>query len=252
MIYSIQNASLWKRMSALLLDFIILLILTTGFAFVISLITNYSYYDEELHKCYDQYEEEYGCKIDISSSEYEALSEEEQQKYQDMFAALNADENVLYFYNTTINLTMVIVSIGVFLAVLIAEFVVPLFLKNGQTLGKKIFAIGVVKNNSVRITHLQLFIRSILGKYAIELMVPILLTILILVGHGNLIIILLLFGILIFQTMLCIFTKNRQPIHDILAYTVVVDMQTQMIFDSEAELLEYKKNNHLEEVNNSK
>ena len=239
-------------MSALLLDFIILLILTTGFAFVISLITNYSYYDEEHHKCYEQYEEEYGCKIDISSSEYEALSEEEQQKYQDMFAALNADENVLYFYNTTINLTMVIVSIGVFLAVLIAEFVVPLFLKNGQTLGKKIFAIGVVKNNSVRITHLQLFIRSILGKYAIELMVPILLTILILVGHGNLIIILLLLGILIFQTMLCIFTKNRQPIHDILAYTVVVDMQTQMIFDSEEQLLEYKKNNHLEEVNNSK
>ena len=252
MIYSIQNASLWKRMSALLLDFIILLILTTGFAFVLSSITNYSYYDEELHKYYNQYEEEYGCKIDISNSEYEELSEEEQQKYQDMFAALNADEQVLYFYNTTINLMMLIVSIGVLLAVLIAEFVVPLFLKNGQTLGKKIFAIGVVKNNSVRITHLQLFVRSILGKYAIELMVPIFLAILILIGHGNLIIILLLFGILIFQTMLCIFTKNRQPIHDILAYTVVVDMQTQMVFDSEEQLLEYKKNNHLKEVNNSK
>ena len=239
-------------MSALLLDLIVLVILATGFAFVISVITNYSHYDEELHKCYDEYEEKYGLEIEISNSEYQELDEETQQKYQEMFAEINSDDNVLYYYNVTINLMMLIISIGVLLAVLIGEFVVPLILKNGQTIGKKIFAIGVVKNNSVRITHLQLFIRSILGKYAIELMVPILLTILILVGHGNLIIILLLFGILIFQTMLCIFTKNRQPIHDILAYTVVVDMQTQMIFDSEEQLLEYKKNNHLEEVKNSK
>ena len=239
-------------MSAWLLDFIILLILATGFAFVMSIITNYNHYDEELKKCYEQYEEEYGLKIDITNAEYEELPEEEQQKYQDMFKAINEDQNILYYYNTTINLMMLISSIGVFLAVLISEFVIPLILKNGQTVGKKIFAIGVVKStNAVRITHVQLFVRSILGKYAIELMVPILLSILIFTGHGNFIFVVLLMGLIIFQIMLCIFTSKRQPIHDVLAYTVVIDMQTQMIFDSEEQLLEYKKNNHLEEVKNN-
>ena len=239
-------------MSALLLDLIVLIILTTGFSVVVSLITNYNHYEEELHKYYEQYEEEYGCKVDISSSEYEALSEEEQQKYKEFFDALNKDENVLYYYNITINLMMLIVSIGVLASVLISEFVVPLIFKNGQTIGKKVFAIGVVKTNGVKISHLQLFVRSILGKYAIELMVPIFLVILIIAGKGSIIIVILLFGLLIFQLILFVFNKYHQPIHDILAYTVVVDMQTQMIFDSEEQLLEYKKNNHLEEVKNSK
>ena len=43
----------------------------------------------------------------------------------------------------------------------------------------------------------------------------------------------LLLVLLIFQIGLLIFTKYKTPIHDIFAYTAVVDMQIQMIFDSE-------------------
>lgn len=248
MIYDIQNASLWRRLSAWLLDFIVLLILTTGFAFVMSLITNYSHYDEELHNYYAQYEEEYNAKIDITSSELEELPEEDQARYKEMFEALNNDKEVLYVYNMTINLMMVIVSVGLFCAIMISEFVVPLILKNGQTIGKKVFALGVVKVNAVRISHLQLFVRTLLGKFAIERMIPVILIILLLFGQGNVFHVIVLAGLAIFQTILSIMSKYHQAIHDILAYTVVVDLQTQMIFDNENELLEYKKQNHLSTV----
>ena len=250
MIYDIQTASLWKRISAWLLDFIILLILGTGFAFVVSTITNYSKYDDELHEYYAKYEEEYNAKIDITQSEYEQLSEEEKQNYIDMFAALNSDQDVLYVYNMTVNLMMIIISVSGLLSVLISEFILPLILKNGQTVGKKVFALGVVKVNAVRITNLQLFARAFLGKYAVELMIPALTTLLLLIGHGGLFSVLLLIGVSLLQIGLCIFTKYHQAIHDIFAYTVVVDLHTQMIFDNEDELLEYKKQNHLEEVRN--
>lgn len=250
MIYDIQTASLWKRASAWLLDFIVLLIIGTGFAFVVSLITNYSKYDEELHEYYSYYEETYDAKIDITQSEYEQLSEEEQQKYIDMFEALNNDQDVLYVYNMTVNLMMVIISIAGLMAVVITEYVIPLIFKNGQTIGKKVFSLGVVKVNSVRITHLQLFARAFLGKYAVELMIPALTTLLLLIGNGGLFSTLLLIGVSILQIGLCIFTKYHQAIHDIFAYTAVVDLHTQMIFDNEDELLEYKKQNHLAETRN--
>ena len=249
--YDIQNASVWKRLSAWLLDVIVLLILATGFAYVISLITNYSYYDDKLHEYYAKYEEEYDAKISITNAEYEELPEEEKQKYIDMFEALNNDQDVLYVYNMTINLMMVIVSLGGLFAVILSEFVVPLILKNGQTIGKKVFAIGVVKNNAVRITHFQLFVRAFFGKYAIELMIPAIMILLLLFGNGNMFSVLLLAGIALLQLGFCIFTKNHQAIHDILSYTVVVDLQTQMIFENEDELLEYKKQNHLMETKNN-
>lgn len=239
-------------MSAWLLDFIIFLILATGFAFVMSLITNYSHYDEELHNYYSQYEEEYNAKVDIKSEEYEALSEEDQARYKAMFEALNSDQEVLYVYNMTINLMIVIASVGCLMAVLISEFVIPLFFKNGQTIGKKVFSLGVVKTNSVRITHLQLFVRTLLGKFAIEIMIPVIMCILLIAGQANVFHVILLVGIVIFQAMVTMMTKYHQAIHDILSYTVVVDLQTQMIFDNEDELLEYKKQNHLIEIKSTK
>ena len=249
MMHDIQSASVWKRMSAWLLDVIVLLILATGFAFIVSVITNYSKYDEQLHAYYDEYEQTYDARIDITSEEYEQLSEEEKQKYIDMFDALNKDQDVLYVYNMTINLMMVIVSIAGLLSVIVTEYVIPLIFKNGQTIGKKVFGIGVVKINSIRITHLQLFVRAFLGKYAIELMIPALTILLLLFGHGGIFSIILLVGVVFFQLGLCIITKYHQAIHDILAYTAVVDLHTQMIFDNEEELLEYKKQNHLAEAN---
>ncbi len=252
MICDIQRASTWRRMSALLLDVVLIAIIASGFAYLLSIITNYGHYDDVLNECYAELEEKYGVPINITRYEYEELPQEEKDKYDALAEELNSNEEALYAYNMTVNLMIVIVSIGILLSILILEFVIPLIFKNGQTIGKKCFALGVVKNNSVRITTLQLFVRSFLGKYAIEIMIPTFAIILILFGNGGLFGIITLFGITIFQLILVIFSKNHTAIHDVFAYTVVIDMNTQMIFDNEEKLLEYKKEKHMLQVSEQK
>ena len=50
---------------------------------------------------------------------------------------------------------------------------VPLKLGNGQTIGKKVFGIGVMRVDGVQLTTIQLFIRTILGKFTLETMIPV-------------------------------------------------------------------------------
>ena len=54
--------------------------------------------------------------------------------------------------------------------------------------------------------------------------------------------------ILLLQVILMIATHTNSMIHDVLAKTVVVDMASQMIFDTEQDLVEYKKKVHEERV----
>ena len=82
-----------------------------------------------------------------------------------------------------------------------------------------------------------------------ETMVPIYLFIMFFFGSigilGPLVIILLL-GLNVFTVF---YTKTRSTIHDLVSDTVVVDMASQMIFESEEELIAYKTKIHEEEVN---
>ena len=84
------------------------------------------------------------------------------------------------------NLAIVMVVIGVLGANLILEFVVPLIIGNGQTLGKKIFSIGVMRYDGVRVSPLLMFVRTVLGKSTIETLIPLFLLFLLLVGSGGL------------------------------------------------------------------
>ena len=52
--------------------------------------------------------------------------------------------------------------------------------------------------------------------------------------------------ILVLQIGLIVGTKTNSAIHDVLAYTVTVDLASQMIFDSPEQMLEYKKKIHAE------
>ena len=133
------------------------------------------------------------------------------------------------------------VSLGLFIAVLIWEFIVPLFLKDGRTVGSLIFGIAVMRSNGVRISHISLFIRAILGKYAIETMISVYIIMMIFMNAIGIVGPLVICGILLMQLILIISTKNNQLIHCILSDTVVVDYGSQRIFDSQEDLLEHKK-----------
>ncbi len=228
----LQKASMWKRMSAFLFDVIILAIVVIGTASALSAIFGYDGYADEMTRYYEQYEEMYGVDFDISAEDFEKLTEEEKNIYYEADKAMNSDAEVLKAYRMMLSLSIVIVSLGMFIGFFIVEFIIPLFIGNGQTLGKKIFSIAVMRTNSVKITTPILFIRAVLGKYTIESMVPVFLIFMIIFGVLGFVGALVIFAIILLNIILIFATRTSSTIHDLLSDTVVVDMASQRIFDS--------------------
>lgn len=241
MIYDLQKASMLKRISAYILDLILLVILVTGCAALLSSVLHYDSYSDSLLDYYTKYETEYGTSFDYSEEDYNALPAEDQQKYDDAYAALIADEDAMYVYNMLINLTLLMLSISILVSYAVLEFIVPLLFKNGQTVGKKVFGVAVMRTGGVKISTVSLFIRTFLGKFAIETMVPVLLLMMIFLNAIGVVGPAIILALLVVEVVLMVVTRTNSTIHDILSDTVTVDLSSQLIFGSEEELLEYKK-----------
>ena len=237
----IQKASIAKRISAGLLDVIAVSIIATLCAWLISLAADYDGWNKKLEDSYSRYESQYGVTFRITEEEYNNKSSSDKENYDNAYKALVEDSGAMKAYSMVTNLMILTVSLGLFIAVLIWEFIVPLFLKDGRTVGSLIFGIAVMRSNSVRISHISLFIRAILGKYAIETMISVYIIMMIFMNTIGIVGPLVICGILLMQLILIIFTKNNQLIHCILSDTVVVDYGSQRIFDSQEDLLEHKK-----------
>jgi len=251
--YDLQRADMWKRISAWLFDFIMIGIVIVGFAWGLSVMLKYDAHYNRLEACYDKYEEEYGIKLDISNEDYEKLSDEVKQKYLDAGEKMQNDAEIRARYNILVNLVLSITTFSIMLGFIVTEFVVPLCFKNGQTLGKKIFGIGVMRTDGVKVTPLQMFVRSILGKCTVEALIPVFVIIMVILGViAGIVGTAILVAILLSEIVLLIATKERTPIHDIMSGTVTVDMASQMMFDSAEELIAYKQRIHAEKVNSSK
>lgn len=237
----IQRASIAKRISAGLLDVIAVSIIATLCAWLISLAADYDGWNKKLEDSYSRYESQYGVTFRITEEEYNNKSSSDKENYDNAYKALVGDSEAMKAYSMVTNLMILTVSLGLFIAVLIWEFIVPLFLKDGRTVGSLIFGIAVMRSNGVRISHISLFIRAILGKYAIETMISVYIIMMIFMNAIGIVGPLVICGILLMQLILIISTKNNQLIHCILSDTVVVDYSSQRIFDSQEDLLEHKK-----------
>ena len=239
--YDLQKASWWKRFSAWLFDAIILVTLATGLAALVSLIVGYDSWLSGYETVKNEYSEKYGIELDITEEKFNALPEEEKDKYDEANKEWSKDPIVGYIYEMLVNLSLIIVSMSLLIAFLLLEFTVPLFFKNGQTLGKKIFGVAVMQTTGVRLKNVSLFARSILGKFAVETMIPVYVVILILFGNANLVGLVAAAAVLLTNLIMPLVTKTRVALHDGLASTVTVDFASQMIFDSDEALIEYKK-----------
>ena len=231
-----------------MLDFILLVVLATGVGMVVSAITGFDTYNDALGQRQAQYEQQYGVSFDLSQSEFAELTEEEQKKLTDAYDELAKDPDFIYNYNMVINLSLTIVSTSLLVAYLALEFVVPLLFGNGQTVGKKIFGIAVMKLSGIKVDAVSLFVRTLLGKFTFETMIPLLLLLMMLWGAIGMVGPLVIGAILVTEIVFMITSHTNAMIHDKLAQTVAVDMQSQMIFASEAEVLAYKAKAHEEMV----
>lgn len=241
MIYDLQKASMTKRISAGLLDAILLMILAAGFALLLSGLFGFDSYNNRLSEAYAKYEAQYGIQFDITQDAFSAMSQEQQAAYEQAYDSLSADPEAVYAYNMLMQLSILITTLGIFCAYLVLEFGVPLWLKHGQTVGKKIFGIALMRTDGVQINTVSLFVRTVLGKYTIETMIPVLIIMMVFWGSIGIVgpIVLGLIGLL--QIILLIASRTNSLIHDYLANTVAVDMSSQLIFRTTEELIAYQK-----------
>lgn len=250
--YNIQKADLMRRLPAWLLDTILLIVLITGFAALWSLAFDISAPNAEYKQIQSQYEQQYKAEYEAANGEipsfeteeeWNNLTEDEQNKVNEAAQAISAkveealskNERIPVLVAEIFSSFLTTISLSVLCAYTILEFIVPLLLKNGQTLGKKCFGIALMRKDGIKVTTFMVFARSILGKCTVETMLPICL-----IGAA------MLFGaslwlvvavaLMAATVILTIATKQRTAIHDLMACTVAVDMGSQMIFDSVEEM----------------
>ena len=231
-------------MAAWLLDIILLCVVAVGVAYLLSAALGYDKASAELESHYARYESRYGVVFDITQEAYEAMTDQERAAYDTAYEALIADADVLYTYDLVINLTLLITSLSILVATMGLEFCVPLLLKNGQTIGKKCFSLCVVRIDGVKVNNMQMFARTILGKYTIEKMIPVYIILMLLWGTIGLTGTLILLILLVTQIICVAVGQNRAAIHDRLAGTVVVDIASQQIFASTEDRIAYIKRIH--------
>ncbi len=251
MIYDLQKASLLKRLSAWLLDFILLTIAITGVAWGLSALMNVNANVDIVSEKFEYYEKEYGFDLNLTPEQFEALPQEKQELYKEGEALFAKDEEFGRASNLLFYQLLSIVSLSILLAYLLVELLPMLLFRNGQTLGKKIFGVALMQVNGVRVTNFAVFARTVMGKCTIETLIPAVLLAMMFFGVGGFVGLTVIGGILILEVVLIIRTKTNSMIHDVLAYTVAVDLQSQMIFENEQELLEYKQRIHAEAASRS-
>ncbi len=229
----IQNANLWKRGSAYLFDIMLLVMLAVFIATGLASLLDYDAKAVQLEECYNQVEQQYNIDFDITEEDFNALSQEDRDRFNQAYEALTTNEDTLYIYNSMIYLTLLMISLALLASFLVLEFAVPLLFKNGQTLGKKVFGVALMRPDGIKISPFALFVRAILGKYSIGTMVPVLLALMMFWGVVGIVAPVVILGLLILQIVLMVKSPNRCTIHDRLAGTVPVDLASQLIFDSQ-------------------
>ena len=248
MTVTLQKANFWKRISAFLFDIIVAGMLAFGFAAGITVLCDYDEKANAVNEFHTKYETLYGIDFDISEEEYNALSDAEQALYTEAQKALYGDTGFQQASQTVFELTMVMYGGGILLAYLLWFFVVPLLFGYGRTLGKKMFGLAVIRTNCVKASQPVLFIRTVVGLFAIETLFPLSMLVMIwfdLMGVVGLIAIGLL---LILQVAMLIVTSTNSSIHDLLTDTAVVDFGSQQIFDTQDDWLAHQQAEHAKDV----
>ncbi len=237
-------------------DFVTAGMLAIAVAALLAAVLGYNAKSARLEERYNHfqttYETTYGIDLDINEEEYNSLTPEKKETY-DAAAkafgeALQKDAEAMQLYESLFYITLLMVSVSILFGVLIVHFIVPLFFHNGQTLGKKIFGLAVMRTNCVKATKPVLFIRAIFGLYTIETMFPVALFIMVRYGFLGSLGYVTIGLLLILEIGVMIASKHNASIHDLLTDTAVVDMGSQQIFETEEAMLAFKQRQHEEEV----
>ena len=225
-----NKAPLSKRASAFVIDGILLLALAAAMAYVLALAFGYSQYSKTYTEGIERHAAEYNVQFDtvVSQADYDALSDEQKISYEAAVEAINNDEEILEALSGMVRLIFIIAALSFFLAFMILEFILPLVFKEGRTLGKKAFGLSVIKKDTSDLSIISLLVRTFVGKYLIETMIPVLLIIITIFNaiglmSGPGIIGFAIILIIVITNVALVFTsKTGSMIHDFVSDSMVV------------------------------
>ena len=116
----------------------------------------------------------------------------------------------------------------IFLAGLITYIVIPYFIKNGQTVGKKIFKLGLATYDGYKMNDYQLLLRFVpILVVDLSLLLPFWSTVF------SALIIPIVTLLVSFALMMA--SPKRAALHDFAARTIVIDYESSTIFKNELE-----------------
>lgn len=247
--FELHKASFSKRFGAGTFDLILLSILAIGLVLVIHWVTGFDNHSQKYEEALNYYQTKYNVTFDIQEETYNSLSESERQNWDKAYEALTSDVTAMTEYNIMITTIYLSVALGILLSYLILEFIVPLCFGNGMTIGKKLFSISLMSVNGVKVGKVQLFVRTMFGKYVVETMVPVCLIVMFFLNitTGLSLIIIAALGLL--QAAIFLFTRDKKLIHDVFAQTVVVDYSTQTIYETYDALIKAKEDYYAKKAN---
>ena len=238
MTFDVQRAGIWKRISAWMFDRILLSILAVGMMWLLSLVTGYDSIGNRYSDGLVSYEKAYNMSFAVTNDEYQQMSDADRQNWDAAYQALISDTEVMAAYSTYFRLTIMNISLSIFIAYLALEFLVPvLAFGHGRTLGKRVFGLAVMRTEGVRISGPVFFVRAILGKYTLETMVPVFIILMIYFNQLGIIGLVVLGAYAVLQIILLFATANHSPVHDLLSDTIVVDYASQKIYNSREEMI---------------
>lgn len=217
------KANLTKRAIAWLLDTILLVLVSVSLYSIVLEVTDYDEYAVQLENYYAQYEQMYDTSFDISEEEFYEMTDQEMENYEAAYNALMADENAMALYSKMIWMMLAMLGISSLLGYAALEFVIPMLLGRGQTVGKKIFSLSVVKVDGEDLGAVGLLLRTFVGKFLIETMFPVMMVVLMMFGSVGLVGPVLVLVLVVLEIVVMVRTESNSMVHDLLANSVTVE-----------------------------
>lgn len=235
-LYKPKLASYLKRIAAVILDVICVVILAVGIAYLFSILLNFDATKDALDAKYIQY----GLKVYDESHKlvWVDLSSEEMSI---LYNAFEQDSEAVNLYGQLVDKTMIIPIIAASVSLLVFELIIPLCLKHGRTIGMYVSKIAMVTYDDIEVSFSNLFIRFLFGKLIICTLIPILCCLMIYFSMANIFILIILALIVIINIVLLFVNKRHAAIPDILGKVYVCELEGQLFFYDVEELKKAKK-----------
>lgn len=237
LVYKPKSAKYILRIAAFVLDFILFVVLLTGLLFIFMKIFNF----DEYYNILDNEYKNIGYKIyDETTKSYHYISESAPNFNEVIEKYKNSEIIKEYGYKVN-KLVLNIPMLSIFISMFILEFMIPLFLKNGQTIGMKCFHIALISNSGIKTKPIQLFIRFIFGKVVLISIVPYMCLFYSFFNMNGGLFGTIVIALIYIINIVLLFKGNHAGLCDAIASVYPVDYQQTIFYDNEKEMQEAMK-----------